>query len=57
MFLKLAQTGRYKAEIPALEYAKHYIATAKHRAHIFAKREDERCSFLCGNAGIYAVSG
>jgi lantibiotic modifying enzyme len=56
MFLKLAQSGRYKQEVPALEYAKHYITIAKNRAHIYAKREEERCSFLCGNAGIFAVS-
>lgn len=55
MFLKIHQSGLLR-DINALSYAKHYITAAKGNARNYSKRADERCAFLCGNAGIYAVS-
>uniref|UniRef100_A0A2M4BPN4 LanC-like protein 3 homolog n=1 Tax=Anopheles marajoara TaxID=58244 RepID=A0A2M4BPN4_9DIPT len=54
MFLKLHDAGIFGQE--ALQYAKQYIINAKTLAARYAVRPEERCSFLCGNAGIYAVS-
>lgn len=56
MFHKLNQSGVLKDDINAISYAKHYITAAKGNAKNFSKRADERCAFLCGNAGIYAVA-
>ncbi|XP_052866865.1 lanC-like protein 3 homolog [Anopheles cruzii] len=54
MFLKLHDAGIFGQE--ALQYAKQYIVNAKALAGRYAGRPEERCSFLCGNAGVYAVS-
>ncbi|XP_052898728.1 lanC-like protein 3 homolog [Anopheles moucheti] len=54
MFLKLHDAGIFGQE--ALQYAKQYIVNAKALAARYAGRPEERCSFLCGNAGVYAVS-
>ncbi|XP_058819957.1 lanC-like protein 3 homolog [Topomyia yanbarensis] len=54
MFLRLHEMGLFGAD--ALQYAKQYVANAKGKAIRYAARAEERCSFLCGNAGIYAVS-
>lgn len=56
MFLKLNRSQLLLDNINAISYAKHYINAAKGNAKNYAKRADERCAFLCGNAGIYAVS-
>lgn len=56
MFLKLAESNLLNEELNALSYAKNYIDSAKGNAKNYSKRADERCAFLCGNAGIYAVS-
>lgn len=39
--------------IPALEYAKMYVETAKEN---LGQQPDKACGFLSGNGGIYAVS-
>lgn len=54
MFLRLHESGLFGAD--ALQYAKQYVANAKGKAVRYAARAEERCSYLCGNAGIYAVS-
>ncbi|XP_058058369.1 lanC-like protein 3 homolog [Anopheles bellator] len=54
MFLRLHDAGIFGQE--ALQYAKQYIVNAKALAGRYAGRPEERCSFLCGNAGVYAVS-
>lgn len=41
---------------PALEHAHAFIRNAKANAERYKKKSAERYSFLCGNAGIYAVS-
>ncbi|XP_053695527.1 lanC-like protein 3 homolog [Sabethes cyaneus] len=54
MFFRLHEMGLFGAD--ALQYAKQYVSNAKEKAVRYATRAEERCSFLCGNAGIYAVS-
>ncbi|GAB0090335.1 LanC-like protein 3 homolog [Sergentomyia squamirostris] len=39
-----------------LDQAQQYIDRARSNEKHYAKRADERCAFLCGNAGIDAVS-
>lgn len=56
MFLRLCQTNELVQETSAREQALHYINRAKRNAKQYSHRRDERCAFLCGNAGIYAVS-
>ncbi|CAD7085535.1 unnamed protein product [Hermetia illucens] len=56
MFLKMVQSPEVSQLYPALDYALSYINHAKSNALQYKKRADERCAFLCGNAGIYAVS-
>uniref|UniRef100_A0A1Q3FAC3 LanC-like protein 3 homolog n=1 Tax=Culex tarsalis TaxID=7177 RepID=A0A1Q3FAC3_CULTA len=54
MFLRLHECGLFGPD--ALQYAKQYAVSAKAKAVRYAVKPEERCSFLCGNAGIYAVS-
>lgn len=56
MFLRLCQSNELVAETSAIENATHYINRAKKNARQYSKSRDDRCAFLCGNAGIYAVS-
>lgn len=56
MFWKLSRSPHTRDLYPALEHALTYIRNAKANANRYKKRSAERYSFLCGNAGIYAVS-
>ncbi|XP_022219493.1 lanC-like protein 3 homolog [Drosophila obscura] len=57
MFWKLASCEQTRDLYPpALQHASAFIRNAKANAERFKKRSAERYSFLCGNAGIYAVS-
>lgn len=56
MFLRLCQTNELVQETSALENAQLYINRAKCHTKQYSRSRDERCAFLCGNAGIYAVS-
>lgn len=55
MFLRLCQANELVRETSALENAAYYIRRAKQNAR-HSRSRDDRCAFLCGNAGIYAVS-
>lgn len=56
MFYKLSQS-RMAANFPdALNCAGRYIDESLSRAEKYKNRDGEKVSFLCGNAGIYAVS-
>lgn len=56
MFLRLCQTNELVQETSARENAQLYIERAKRNAKQYSRSRDERCAFICGNAGIYAVS-
>lgn len=56
MFLRLWQTNELVNQTSAVENAHLYISRAKENAKEYSRSRDERCAFLCGNAGIYAVS-
>lgn len=56
MFLRLSQTNELVNELSALKNAQYYINRAKRNAKRYSERRDERCAFLLGNAGIYAVA-
>lgn len=58
MFLRLHQSRQDFKMLKPLEHAQMYIQDAKNKALSYAhsKSRDERCAFLCGNAGIYSVS-
>ncbi|XP_039961818.1 lanC-like protein 3 homolog [Bactrocera neohumeralis] len=56
MFWKLSRSENTKDLYPALEHAETFIRNAKCNADRYKKRSAERYSFLCGNAGIFAVS-
>ncbi|XP_030244252.1 lanC-like protein 3 homolog isoform X2 [Drosophila navojoa] len=56
MFWKLNSNEQTRDLYPALEHAAAFIRNAKVNAQRYKKRSAERYSFLCGNAGIYAVS-
>lgn len=56
MFLRLCQTNELVQETSARENAHLYIERAKRNAKQYSRSRDERCAFLCGNAGIFAVS-
>ncbi|XP_055685467.1 lanC-like protein 3 homolog [Lutzomyia longipalpis] len=57
MFYRIHKSPVLRDRIPgALAHAQQYIERARNNARHYAKRSDERCAFLCGNAGIYAVS-
>uniref|UniRef100_A0A6B2EBH6 LanC-like protein 3 homolog n=1 Tax=Phlebotomus kandelakii TaxID=1109342 RepID=A0A6B2EBH6_9DIPT len=57
MFYRIHKSPVLRDKIPgALAHAQQYIERARSNARHYAKRSDERCAFLCGNAGIYAVS-
>jgi len=56
MFLRLCQANELVQETAAKDNALYYINRAKSNAKHYSKHKDERCAFLCGNAGIYAVS-
>ncbi|XP_059618910.1 lanC-like protein 3 homolog [Phlebotomus argentipes] len=57
MFYRIHKSPVLRDKFPgALAHAQKYIERARGNARHFAKRSDERCAFLCGNAGIYAVS-
>lgn len=56
MFLRLCQTNELVQETSARENALLYINRAKRNARQYSRSRDERCAFLCGNAGIHAVS-
>lgn len=53
MFLRLWQANVLVSKTSAIENAHKYIARAKANAK---PAPNESCAFLCGNAGIYAVS-
>lgn len=57
MFLRLHQSQQFK-ELQPLLNAQLYINDAKSKALSYAhsRSRDERCAFLCGNAGIYCVA-
>lgn len=56
MFLRICQSNELIQETSAVENALYYIRRAKENARHYSRSRDERCAFLCGNAGIYAVS-
>lgn len=56
MFLRLCQTNELVSETSAKENAKFYINRAKQNLRSESRSRDDKCAFLCGNAGIYAVS-
>lgn len=56
MFLRLWQSNELIDETNAIQNAHLYIARAKENAKQHSRSRDERCAFLCGNAGIYAVA-
>lgn len=56
MFWKMARSEQTRDLYPALEHAHAFIRNAKANADRHKKRSAERYSFLCGNAGIYAVA-
>lgn len=60
MFLRLCQANELVAETSAVENAVHYINRAKRNARQFSRSTErsteDRVAFLCGNAGIFAVS-
>ncbi|CAG9801038.1 unnamed protein product [Chironomus riparius] len=53
MFLKLHQSEASKVFPDSLQHARVYIEHAK---KYISRKEQDKASFLCGNAGIYAVS-
>lgn len=58
MFLRLHQSHLDFKELQPLSNAQLYINDAKSKAlpYTQSRSRDERCSFLCGNAGIYSVA-
>lgn len=58
MFLRLHQSQHDFQELQPLQHAQLYINDAKVKALSYSqsRSRDERCSFLCGNAGIYSVA-
>lgn len=56
MFLRLCQTNELENELSPLDNALRYINRAKKNVRKHSRSRDDRCAFLCGNAGIYAVS-
>lgn len=56
MFLRLCQTNELVSETSAQENATFYINRAKQNLRTESRSRDDKCAFLCGNAGIYAVS-
>lgn len=56
MFLRLCQTNELVRETSAIENATFYINRAKNITRPYTRPRDERCAFLAGNAGIYAMS-
>lgn len=58
MFLRLHQSQQDFSSLQPLLNAQLYINDAKNKAIAYAhsRSRDERCAFLCGNAGIYSVS-
>ncbi|XP_055905221.1 lanC-like protein 3 homolog [Eupeodes corollae] len=56
MFWRLSRSEKTNDLYPALDHAQTYIRSAKANANRYKKRPSERYAFLCGNAGIYAVS-
>lgn len=56
MFLRLCQTNELENELSPLDNALHYINRAKKNVKKHSRSRNDRCAFLCGNAGIYAVS-
>lgn len=57
MFLRLHQSKHDFKELQPLLNAQLYINDAKSKALPYSQSgsRDERCSFLCGNAGIYSL--
>ncbi|XP_063709681.1 lanC-like protein 3 homolog [Culicoides brevitarsis] len=56
MFLKLSQSSVAASFPDALVHAKTYIEHSKQLSQRYLRRDNEKVSFLCGNAGIFAVS-
>ncbi len=58
MFLRLHQSQHDFKDLQPLSNAQLYINDAKSKALPYSQSgsRDERCSFLCGNAGIYCVA-
>lgn len=58
MFLRLHQSQHDFKDLQPLDNAQLYINDAKSKAlpYTQSRSRDERCSFLCGNAGIYCVA-
>lgn len=58
MFLRLHHSQHDFKDLQPLANAQLYINDAKTKALTYSRSgsRDERCSFLCGNAGIYCVA-
>lgn len=56
MFWKLSQSKDLKDLFPCLEHASFYINRAKQIAAAKASNRRASIAFLCGNAGIAAIS-
>lgn len=56
MFLRLCQTNELVDELSARENALFYINRAKQNTRKQSHSRDDKCAFLLGNAGIYAVA-
>lgn len=56
MFLRLCTAGQLVRETSAISNAIFYINRAKENVRERNRSRDDQCAFLCGNAGIYAVS-
>ncbi|XP_055639710.1 lanC-like protein 3 homolog [Toxorhynchites rutilus septentrionalis] len=56
MFWKLSRSDDFKGLFPCLEHASWYIKRAKEISAAKRKDDESRAAFLCGNAGISAVS-
>ncbi|KAL5289061.1 LANCL3.2 family protein [Megaselia abdita] len=56
MFWKMGKSTEVKTMFPTQELAEQYIKISKKNAKHHRRRSDDRCAFLLGNAGIYAVA-
>lgn len=56
MFLRLCQTNELVYETTALQNSLFYVRRAMKNVRKRSRSSDEKCAFLCGNAGIYAVA-
>lgn len=56
MFWKMSKSSHVSMMYSSLELAQQYINISMKNAERHRKRSDDRCAFLLGNAGIYAVA-